>query len=93
MIERGGPGRKLFGLFSLLRHLWARMAQKSAGRSARGRLGSSEIQLEPKTDGVLLGNGLWRFRHSDKACEVEGRDSGGMPKDGGEVLMRILSKT
>ena len=54
------------------------MAQKSAGRSARGRLGSSEIQLEPKTDGVLLGNGLRRFRHSDKACKVEGRDSGGM---------------
>ena len=43
------------------------MAQKSAGRSARGRLGSSEIQLEPKTDGVHLGNGLRRLRHSDKA--------------------------
>jgi len=28
--------------------LWARIAEKSAGRSARGRLGSSEIQLEPK---------------------------------------------
>lgn len=54
------------------------MAQKSAGRSARGRLGSSEIQLEPKTDGVLLGDGLRRFRHGDKACKVEGRDSRGM---------------
>ena len=61
------------------------MAQKSAGRSARGRLGSSEIQLEPKTDGVHLGNGLRRFRHSDKTCKVEGRDLRGMPEDGGEV--------
>ena len=61
------------------------MAQKSAGRSARGRLGSSEIQLEPKADGVLLGNGLRRFGHSDKACKIEGRDSRGMPEDGGEV--------
>lgn len=61
------------------------MAQKSAGRSARGRLGSSEIQLEPKTDGVLLDNGIRRFCHSDKTCKVEGRDSGGMPEDGGEV--------
>ena len=61
------------------------MAQKSAGRSARGRLGSSEIQLEPKTDGVLLGNGLRRFRHSDKARKVEGRNPRGMPEDGGEV--------
>ena len=43
------------------------MAQKSAGRSARGRLGSSEIQLEPEADGVLLGNGLRRFRYGDKA--------------------------
>ena len=40
---------------------------KSAGRSARGRLGSSEIQLEPKTDGVLLGDGIRRFRYGDKA--------------------------
>lgn len=61
------------------------MAQKSAGRSARGRLGSSEIQLEPKTDGVLLGDGIRRFRYGDKACKVEGRDSGGMREDGGEV--------
>ena len=61
------------------------MAQKSAGRSARGRLGSSEIQLEPKTDGVLLGDGIRRFRYSDKTCKVEGRDLRGMPEDGGEV--------
>ena len=61
------------------------MAQKSAGCSARGLHGSSEIQLEPKTDGVLLGDGLRRFRHGDKACKVEGRDSRGMPEDGGEV--------
>ena len=69
---------KRWALHFLLRHLWARMAQKSAWRSARGRLGSSEIQLEPKTYGVLLGDGLRRFRHGDKACKTEGRDSGGM---------------
>ena len=61
------------------------MAQKSAGRSARGRLGSSEIQLKPEADGVFLGDGFRRFRHSDKASKVEGRDSGGMLEDGGEV--------
>ena len=69
---------KRWALHFLLLHLWARMAQKSAGRSARGRLGSSEIQLEPEADGVLLGDGLRRFRHGDKTCKVEGRDSGGM---------------
>ena len=69
---------KRWALRFLLLHLWARMAQKSAGRPARGRLGSSEIQLEPEADGVLLGDGLRRFRYSDKACKVEGRDSRGM---------------
>ena len=61
------------------------MAQKSAGRSARGRLGSSEIQLEPDADGVFLGDGIRRFRYGDKICKVEGRDLGGMPEDCGEV--------
>lgn len=61
------------------------MAQKSAGRSAQGRHGSSEIQLEPKTDGVFLGDGLRRFHHSDKARKVEGRNPRGMPEDGGGV--------
>ena len=76
---------KRWTLHFLLRHLWARIAEKSAGRSARGRYGSSEIQLEPETDGVLLGDGLWRFRHGDKTCKIEGRDSRGMREDGGEV--------
>ena len=61
------------------------MAQKSAGRSARGRLGSSEIQLEPDADGVFLGDGIRRFRYGDKAWKAEGRNPRGMPEDGGEV--------
>lgn len=69
---------KRWALHFLLWHLWARMAQKSAGCSARGRHGSSKIQLEPEADGVLLDDGFRRFRHTDKTYKVEGRDSGGM---------------